>query len=164
MAKSTNATTDTKVVTTAADSAVANTATAKVVTTTEAESNKDQTPASSNYVPVASLLQLGFTFCGLKSTSNGRYTIPGKDSDKRGANGNGKHLMLPGGAILVRVPKDVWEEIEATKQNLSIFKHDPPYLQALNNDKDFAAKMNSGEFAAVRTGLEPVKPKQPGLL
>ena len=115
-------------------------------------------------MPVVSLLQLGFTFCGLKSTPNGRYTIPGKDFDKRGAAGNGKCLMLPGGGILVRVPRNVWEEIEATKQNLSIFKHEPPYLQALNSDKDFAAKMDAGEFAAVRTGLEPVKPKQPGLL
>lgn len=150
--------------TTAAAATEAATAVAKIVTTTETESNKDQTPASASFVPVASLLQLGFTFCGLKSTPNGRYTVPGKDSDKRGAAGNGRHLMLPGGAILVRVPKAVWDEIKATKQNLSIFKHDPPYLQELTSEKDFYAKMNAGEFKDVRTGLEAVKPKQPGLL
>lgn len=136
---------------------------AKVVTTTETESNKDQTTASASYVPVASLLQHGYTFRNLKSTPDGRYTIPGKDFDKRGSAGNGKHLMLPGGAILIHVPNNVWEEIKATKQNLPLFKHVPPYLQELKKDEDFSAKMRAGEFAEMRTGFEPYDPNQAGV-
>lgn len=136
---------------------------AKVVTTTETESNKDQITTSASYVPVASLLQRGYTFRNLKSTPDGRYTIPGKDFDKRGSAGNGKHLMLPGGAILIHVPNNVWEEIKATKQNLPLFKHEPPYLQELKSEKDFKAKMDAGEFKGVRTGFEPFDPNKAGV-
>ena len=147
----------------AKNNTAAATAVAKVVTTTETEAHRDQTTASANYVPVVSLLQRGYTFRNLKSTPDGRYTVPGKDFDKRGAAGNGKCLMLPGGAILVRVPKDIWEEIKATKQNLPLFKHVPPYLQELKSEKDFKAKMDAGEFAEVRTGLEPYDPNKAGV-
>lgn len=147
----------------AKNTATASTTVAKVVTTTETESNKDQTTASASYVPVVSLLQRGYTFRNLKSTPDGRYTVPGKDFDKRGAAGNGKPLMLPGGAILTRVPQNVWEEIKATKQNLPLFKHVPPYLQELKSEKDFKAKMDAGEFAEVRTGLEPYDPNKAGV-
>lgn len=147
----------------AKNTAAAATAVAKVVTTTETESNKGQASAGASYVPVASLLQRGYTFLRLKSTPDGRYTIPGKDFDKRGEAGNGKHLMLPGGAILVNVPQNVWEEIKATKQNLPLFKHVPPYLQELKKDEDFSAKMRAGEFAEMRTGFEPYDPNQAGV-
>lgn len=147
----------------AKNTTAAATAVAKVVTTTETEGHKDQTTASANYVPVVSLLQRGYTFRNLKSTPDGRYTVPGKDFDKRGEAGNGKHLMLPGGAILVNVPQNVWEEIKTTKQNLPLFKHVPPYLQELKSEKDFKAKTDAGEFAEVRTGLEPYDPNKAGV-
>ena len=147
----------------AKNTTAAATAVAKVVTTTETEFDKGQASAGSSYVPVASLLQRGYTFLRLKSTPNGRYTIPGKDFDKRGEAGNGKPLMLPGGAILVNVPQNVWEEIKATKQNLPLFKHEPPYLQELKSEKDFKAKMDAGEFKGVRTGFEPYDPNKAGV-
>lgn len=143
--------------TTAAAEAATNSDAAQVVSTTEQEAKRDQSAASVSFVPVASMLQRGYTFRNLKTTADGRYTIPGKDFDKRGV--NGVPLMLPGGAILVRVPHDVWEEIKATKQNLPIFKHQPPYLQELKQEADFKAKMNAGEFAEVRTGFEPISTK-----
>lgn len=147
---------------TATDAAATNSV-AKVVTTTEAEKQKDQSPVSASLVPVASLLQRGYTFRNLKTAPGGRYTIPGKDFDKRGVAGNGKHLMLPGGAIFVRVPKEVWDEIKTTKQHLHIFKHQPAYLQELKREEDFNAMTRSGEFAGVRTGFEPITPQQAGV-
>lgn len=138
---------------TASKLAVSKAEAAPITTSTKQEEKKPADTSGVSYIQVACLMQNGISFRGLKTTKDGSFTFPGINHDCRGPQGG--VLALPGNAVCVAVPSDVWEEIKTTRSNHYVFRHDPPYLIEAGTVQDFNARMHAGEFMAVKTGAEP---------
>lgn len=138
-----------------ADALSKNESRAGLVKTTEDLEFKASESSADDLVSIVCSLQNGIKFTQLNSAPNG-YSIPGVNSNKRGS--DGQVLALPGGAILVKVPKLIWEEIKKVYGSMDIFTAIPPFLRELKSDKDFGAKSLQDELKEVRTGFEATDP------
>lgn len=140
--------------------AAATSAEAIVVTgTASPDFNKPDVSGASDRVYVASSLQNGITFLGLKSApeTQGRVTIAGINYRLKGQTNAGL-LAGPGSSVLVSLPRAQWEEIKARYKSHPAFAHNPPFLREFGSENDYRSAAAQSELKEVRTGCEPVKP------
>ncbi len=129
---------------------------AKATTLTDSQSEQQKTKGAavgSKQVRLAVSLLNGIKFTGIYSAPDGYVELPGVNSHIRDNSASSGILMDAGASILVAIPPEQWEEIQAKYGSAQVFTAVPPFIRVVKDADEY--KNIQDELKEITTGAEP---------